>query len=248
MAIIRALLIGLAIGPLAAAADWTTDIALIKDMVVVDKAYIPALMIAKKGDAPHAQAAVEELASSWSDFDSKWQDAVNEEWREGFARIDTLVAEASKLASAPQDLKQAHTALDEIRHVLARLRKKEGIKYFVDFVTTVEDALDEVVPVVAHDKDKPMTSDELDIAEQGLVRAKEAWKVVTSTRIDKTVYRIDIYYMGDYSSTVAEAAMLLDQLTRDIRTDDRAVLAEKIDRLVDRVDHFLEILGSTPGS
>ncbi len=248
MLIIRALLIALAIGPLAAAADWSTDITLVKDMVVVDKAYIPALMITKAGDESRAQAAVDQLAESWAEFESKWKGTVNEEWREGFERIDQLVAESAKLSAAPRDLEKAHAALDEIRHLLARLRKEEGIQYFVDFVTSVEDALEEVVRTVGRDKDKPMTPDELDEAEKALVLAQQGWKIVTSTRLDKRVYRIDIYYMGDVSSTLAEASLLLEELRRDLRTQDRAGLAKKIDRLVNRVEHFLEILGSTPGS
>lgn len=248
MTIVRALLICLAVGPLAAAADWSSDIALVKDMVVVDKAYIPALMITKKGEALDAEAAVDQLAEAWSDFESKWASTVSGEWRAGFARVDELVAESAKHAAAPQNLAKAHVALDEIRHVLSRMREEEGIAYFVDFVTSVEDALEEVVLTVGVDVGKPMTTGELDAAEKGLVAAQERWKVVTSTRLDKRVYRIDIYYMGDVSSTLAEASMLLEELTRDVRTQDRAGLVEKVDRLVNRVEHFLEILGSTPGS
>ena len=248
MVIVRTLLIGLAIGPLAAGADWSTDIALVKDMVVLDKAYIPALMLTKEGDVSRAQAAVDRLADSWATFQSKWKSTVNQEWRAGFERIDELVAESTKRVAAAQDLKRAHAVLDEIRHILARLRKEEGISYFVDFVTSVEDALDEVVRTVGQDKHKPMTSDELDVAEKGLLLAQKRWEVVASTRLDKIVYRIDIYYMGDVSSTRAEGVLLLEELTRDIRTLDRAILAEKVDQLVDRVQHFLEILGATPGS
>ena len=248
MVVIRALMISFVLSSLAAAADWSTDITLVKDMVVLDKAYIPALLIAGEGDVLRAQTAADRLTESWAAFQSKWKSTVNQEWQSGFERIDQIVAESASLTATAQDLKHAYVLLDEIRHIFARLREEADIPYFVDFVTSVEDALQDVIRTVAQDNDKPMTPDELDAAEKGILLAQQRWNVVADTRIDKTVYRIDIYYMGDLSWTRSDGVLLLEELTREVRTLDRAALTEKVDQLLGKVQHFLEILGSTPGA
>ncbi|MFP6584814.1 MAG: hypothetical protein VCD00_19935 [Candidatus Hydrogenedentota bacterium] len=247
MNFLRALMISIAISPLAVAADWSTDVALVKDMVVLDKAYIPALMAVRKGDAARAEEAVEQLDESWGTFQSTWGSEVSSEWRSGFEGIDLLVSESKEFVAA-RDFERAYATLDEIRHAFAELREKEGISYFLDFVTSTETALDEVVRTVSRDLGTPLSPKELDVVETGLLLAQKRWKVVTDTRIDKIVYRIDIYYMGDLASTRSDGTLLLKELTRDARKMERATLAEKIAELTGRVEHFLEILGATPGS
>lgn len=246
MNLIRSLLIILALSPMAVA-DWSTDITLVKDMVVVDKAFIPALLIIRKGDVSQARPALDDLADSWAAFQTKWKNTVNQEWQSGFKRIDQLVTESSRLASTQQDLKRAHSILNEIRRIFAGLREKEGIEYFVDFVSSAENALDVVVQTVGQDKPKPITSSELDIIEKHLLLAQQHWNKVANTRIDKRVYRIDIYYMGDLSLTQSDGVLFLGELTRDVRKLDRAALFEKVGQVVKTVEHYLEILGSTPG-
>lgn len=243
----RNLLISLVLSPLAFAADWSTDIAFVKDMVVLDKAYIPALMAVRKEDVSRAEDAVEQLVVSWGEFQSTWGSKVSSEWRTGFEGIYLLVAESKGLVEAGK-FDRAYAILDEIRHRFSDLRETEDIPYFVDFVTSTETALDEVVRTISRDVSKPLTSEELDVVEKGLLLAQERWKVVTDTRIDKIVYRIDIYYMGDLASTRSDGALLLRELTRDASTMERAALAVKIEELTGRVEHFLEILGATPGS
>jgi hypothetical protein len=242
-----ALLVGLAVSPLATAADWTEDITLVKDMVVLDKAYIPALQMSDAGDPIETKAALDDLETSWDAFQKKWKSTVNQEWQSGFERIDQLVTETVKMPATEQNPKRTHIVLEQIGDILFRLRKKAGIPYFVDLVTSTLDSLDEVVRMVTEKNTGPMASDEIDILENGLLLAEQRWKKVVETPLDKIVYRIDIYYMGDVGGTRAEGTVRLEELTRDVRDLDRAALAEKVERLVYNVEHFLEILGSKPG-
>ena len=224
MVIVRTLLLSLVFAPVSGAANWSSSADLVKDMVVLDKAYVPALVLSREGDLSRAEIAVKRLVDSWGVFQSKWKPNAGAAWRTGFERINALVGESASQVSSAQDLKRAHTVLDEVRHILSRLRRNEGIAYFGDRLTAFDDALDEVKLAVVQDQHLIMSSDELDVSENLLLEAARRWKAVVETRLDKIVYRIDYYGMGEVASYREEGARLLDELLGEARMDRRCAL------------------------
>ena len=248
MAIARAFLMSLVVCSAAIAEDWSTDIALVKDMVVLDKAYIPALLSTRNKDVSRSRESIGQLSESWVTFQLKWHDVVNAEWQSGFRKIDRLIAEVHTLDQEELDLDEAYQKLDAIRHTFAALRLERSIEYFVDFVTATEIALDEVARTAADTKSDSLSSEEVDVVRQQLRIAQDNWKIVAHTRIDKIIYRIDIYYMGDVASTRAEGLVLFEDVIRSVDQLNRTALIEKVTQISKKVEHFLEILGATPGS
>lgn len=247
MIIVRTLLVSLVFAPVSGAVNWSTRADLVKDMVVLDKAYIPALLLSRKGDLSRADIAVKRLVDSWRAFQSKWKPDADDAWRAGFARIDVLIAESARQLSSTQDLGRVHTVLDEVRHVLSRLRKTEGIAYFGDRLTTFDDALDEVKLAVVQDRHLIMSSDELDVSENLLLEAARRWKAIVDTRLDKIVYRIDYYSMGEVASYREEGTRLLDELLDELRHADRGVLAQKVETLDGDFRNLLRLFGEYSG-
>lgn len=246
MYIVRFLLIFTSISSLSFSADWSKDAALVKDMVVLDKAYIPALLMSRDGNVVHSKEAVDELVKSWAIFHTKWKDTVNKDWRKDFEGVDTLLQESVGLVADSQNINQAYPRIDLIRRILGGLRLKQDIPYFLDFVTATENALKDVVRIT--DRNRALTSSEFDIAEKSLLLAQECWNIVADTYFDKILYQIDIYYMGDLGSTRAEGGALFEDLTQNLRILDPSILSKKVERIEYTVRHFLEILSSTPGN
>jgi len=239
----KVVIMSLLITPMAAPKDWTTDMAFIKDMVVLDKALIPALLAARNQNRNETKETTAELSVAWKTFQTEWQSTVNENWNSGFQRIDQIIIDTGR----EETLSRTHKLLNEMRHIMLRLRKKEQIPYYVDLITEVEAPLNEIVRMIGGDTKTPFTADEIDVLENQLLNAQNRWRTLTETPLDKIVYRIDIYYMGDAGGTCAEGTVRLEDLVENVRDMNRATLSQKVDALVSNVQHYLEILGSTPG-
>jgi hypothetical protein len=63
MHIARFLLFFISITSLAVSADWSKDVALLKGMVVMDKAYIPMLLLTRDVDTKSSKDALVELGT-----------------------------------------------------------------------------------------------------------------------------------------------------------------------------------------
>ena len=247
MVIVRTLLLSLVFAPVSGAANWSTSADLVKDMVMLDKAYVPALLLSRKGDLSRADIAVKRLVDSWRVFQSKWKPDAGDAWRAGFDRIEALIAESARQLSSTQDLERVHTVLDEVRHILSRLRRNEGIVYFGDRLTAFDDALDEVKLALVQDRHLIMSSDELDVSENLLLEAARRWKAIVDTRLDKIVYRIDYYRMGEVASYREEGTRLLDELLQELRHGDRRVLSQKVGKVDDDFRNLLRLFGEFGG-
>jgi len=246
MKVLRVVLMLMVLCPVASALEWNKDVQFLKDMVVYDKAFVPTLLHIRRGEIDKARESAKTMVTAWSDFEKKWLDKVNDDWRLGISTVAIRSNTVAELLQFKSD--QSAGAKEEllgIRELLFILRKRVGIEYFIDFVTEVEGAMQQVVESLEGEGE--LGAEEREALWGQVKLAQEGWKKVMGTRIDKIVYRIDIYYMGDFSFTKADVEFLIGDLEKNVRELDRAEVKKRVDEIVSRVEHFLEILGSTPG-
>ena len=65
--------------------------------------------------------------------------------------------------------------------------------------------------------------------------------------MDKIVYRIDYYSMGEFNYSQTEVSRLLEEVIEDLRTEDRMVLADKVEAIRGNFEHLYKLFGEYDG-
>jgi hypothetical protein len=102
------------------------------DMVALDQAYIPVLILSEES-RPETAMAMDELLLRWDRFKQRqaYRSDRDKEWDFDIADIERQILNTQRLVEegAFQD---AHAALEPIREILMRMRQRVGLDYFTD--------------------------------------------------------------------------------------------------------------------
>jgi hypothetical protein len=138
---------------LALALFGSAQAAILDNSIALDAVYIPALSLtnAKPGDtaaAAKARAAMQRLDADWpalraallKDLSGK-APAQAAAARKTLAQVDQALAEARKAMAAGNNA-AAHTALEDVRIDLMKLRSAQGVDYFMDRLTAFHEPME----------------------------------------------------------------------------------------------------------
>lgn len=124
---------------------------ILEAMAVFDRAYIPALVFSDLGKQRETELSLEHLRRSWNDFHLNFYNTkikygvniVDKFWQEDFSRVDALITSAEVLISQHK-LIGVNEQLEPIRIIFMDLRKRNGLLYFLDGLTTFDGLIDEI--------------------------------------------------------------------------------------------------------
>ena len=118
----------------------------IKDFVSFDQAFIPPLALTNQEKVKPSKKAMKILTQNWDAFKAKYYDANPEdpEWKENFDEITRIIDESNKTVDSGQHLMSAHEALEEIRWITLKLRKRSHIDYYLDPLTEFHAYMEEI--------------------------------------------------------------------------------------------------------
>ncbi|HUX41529.1 MAG TPA: hypothetical protein VMV83_10230 [Rectinemataceae bacterium] len=141
-------LTGLALFQGSAEAANAVSADLIPAMVVVDKAYIPALALSGQPDqAAKAKEALAGFITAWKGFKDgpAAGPGFDEKWSRDLEEVDGAIASATDALKVEGDGAKAHEALEAVRITLLEARQRMKVPYFLDYVTLYHNSMEDIL-------------------------------------------------------------------------------------------------------
>jgi len=209
--------------------------AILDNSIALDAVYIPALSLtnAKQGDtaaAAKARAAMQRLDAEWpvlraallKDL-SGMTPAQAVAARKTLAQVDQALAEARKAMAAGNNA-AAHTALEDVRIDLMKLRSAQGVDYFMDRLTAFHEPM-EVLALAGNTlKAQDLTPAKRAEMEKTYAEARALWRSVEQNLPDPKVYQLSEAQQTQFNKGMADVTQALSRLSDALRGTDNAAL------------------------
>lgn len=191
---------------------------LLDEMVLLERAYVPVLALTNQpGKSAESAAAMQRFDRAWGTFRGA---AATREERSLAAVLD----DAEKhLADARRDiaagkLKDAHEALEHLRHAFWKWRAGRGIDYFPDRLTAYHDQMELVAEAATHANERGKLAG-------ALQQARARWDDVTRAQLDAQLHGFDADKQARLRALIAREGETLAKLEALGPGGDAATLA-----------------------
>lgn len=209
--------------------------AILDNSVALDAVYIPALSLtnAKSGDtaaADKARAAMQRLDAGWpalraallQDLSGKTP-AHAAAARKTLAQVDKALA-GSRKAVAAGNFEAAHTALEDVRIDLMKLRVAQGVDYFMDRLTAFHEPLEVLALAGNSVKPQDLTPARRAEMEKTFVEARALWRSIERNLPNPQAYKLSGAQQAQFNKGMADETAALTRLSDALRGSDNAAL------------------------
>jgi hypothetical protein len=209
--------------------------ALLDNSIALDAVYIPALSLtnAKPGDtvaADKARAAMQRLDADWPalraallpDLSGKTP-AQAAAARKTLAQVDQALAESRK-AVAAGTFEAAHTALEDVRIDLMKLRVALGVDYFMDRLTAFHEPMEELAQAGISTPAQELTPARRAAMEEAFARARGLWRGIEQNLPNPQAYHLNEARLAQFNRGMADVTAALSRLSDALRGTDNAAL------------------------
>ncbi len=191
---------------------------LLDEMVVLERAYVPVLALTNQpGKNAESAAAMQRFDRAWSAFRAAAPT------RGDSSLIGVLDESEKHLAQARRDigagqLKEAHEALEHLRHAFWKWRAGKGIDYFPDRLTAYHDQMELVADAATHAAERAKLA-------SALQQARTRWEEVVRVKFDAQLHGFDAARRARLSELMAREGQVLTKLEQLGPGGDAAALA-----------------------
>lgn len=179
----------------------------------LDKAFIPALALTSAEKIKPSAKAMEILQSEWRLFNAAYQDAnlADGQWRADFDLADQAIENASKIVDGGTGLVAAHVVLEQIRLAFWKLRERNGIDYFTDYLTEFHEEMEVIVLAVKGKNPSSLTESDVTKIREHLPSAKAGWERVIAANLNAELFSFSEAQIGQIHALLGkEKAALMD--------------------------------------
>lgn len=224
---------------------------LIRDTVILDRAYIPALILTgrsakdKKADAK-IRLSVAKFSDTWRDYRAKYAglNPSDPYWIKDFDHMDLAVSDALKTASAGHFAK-AHVNLEEVRLTFHLLRKRNRLDYYLDSLTDYHSGMEGVALLLENKKPADLTDADLDNIRSVLAETLRSWTPVTNYSKRVEPFQLGETALRRLDNSVAEGSSILDSLRDALEQGDRQAVLAVSKRLKPNYIGILSLFGNS---
>lgn len=120
-----------------------------KDMVQLDRTYIPILMRSKSVATEDTVALFTAFKNAWGNFYKTYYNATegDEKWKSDLDILAKAVANAEAALTVGESALPAHEELEQVREIFYTLRKRNNISYYLDPLTEFHTAMEVTIDV-----------------------------------------------------------------------------------------------------
>jgi hypothetical protein len=201
--------------------------ALLQDSAVLDRAYIPALMLSNGKNQAKALAAQDAYLIAWEAFAAKQRNVkpANPAWAKMFENIDKANVDA-RAALVAGRLADAHMVQEDVRHELWRQRQAMGLDYQPDRLTAFHETMEDLIASTPGKEPASIGSPQIAVMKDQLGKARTQWQAVKSARWEPTDYGLEGARLESYLAAVAAEDKALDEFTAALDAGDAARIAK----------------------
>lgn len=196
------------------------DVDMARDMVLFDRMYIPALMLTWQGQRTSASHALAELAVHWRGFRARYDDFnPDDSYQDSdFDFIQLMIAEARDMVDQGEDLTEAARILGGVRSVFLRLRRRNSITYFLDYLTAMYEPVKTIHRAAQDQTPESLTIAHVDEMRVALPEALRMWKKVARTSFNSELFGFDQERETQLYACIALEEKALHQLQEILAT------------------------------
>jgi len=156
-----------------------------EDMVALDRAYVPALVLTNRPDAEPARRAIAALRTEWNAFRSRYPVAPPgyspAAWQRATGEVEAAIAAAEKQIAAGKG-PAAHEDLEAVREAMYTLRREAHVAYYMDDLTAFNTAMEHIARAVGGRSAQGLTDSEVAAVRAALPEAEVTWAAVVANR------------------------------------------------------------------
>jgi hypothetical protein len=197
--------------------------ALQDDFARFDRAYVPALALTKMGTREASLEAMKRLTVEWREFLANHGEAIPTDghWQADLAQVGKAIASAETHLAEGQQL-EAHEALEAVREILLETRRRNGIIYYLDYLTEFHTTMEEIVLPLTETTPGKLTSSEIAEVRRLTQKAIRQWEQVKSAPIQLNRFGFDEEKAAQRQQLLQAETRALEQLELALAGDDQA--------------------------
>jgi HPt (histidine-containing phosphotransfer) domain-containing protein len=205
---------------IALAAAGAVRAELVDEMMMLDRAYVPALVLTNQPQKPAAATAesLRRLHAAWAKFQAALPPAERPAYAAAIAESDAKIKEADRLL-AGGSRQSAHDALESVRISFWKARAARGVEYYPDRLTAFHEEM-EVVVDLAENPAADATK-----LKRHLAEASALWSRVEGARFDAARHGFDAEQTARLQALVRKEREILSQLDAAVAAGNRAEVA-----------------------
>lgn len=164
---------------------------LLQAMAEFDRNYIPALSLTNQGQQAQSVNAIRRLRTDWAEFKIRYQDGYgsdNQQWQQDMNAIEEQMTQAQNQINV-NELSEAHESLEKIRFIFMEMRQRNGIEYFMDYLTRFHEPMEEIVMLAAQAENRNPESVKLDILKR-MEPLLSSWNDVRNTELPLELFDV----------------------------------------------------------
>ncbi len=194
-----------------------------KEMIELDRVYIPTLMYTRQEDTNKSREAITKLQIIWEKFNSNnSRDYPDSAWRNTFVHVGGLFARADGLLNTSNDFKAAHEALEEVSVILGEMRTSYELKLFSDYLTDFRRPMEAIVLSVKGLNAETLTDSTVLSLQAITTEAQALWAIVDTLSLDTTLYEVTTIEHKRLKKWIVEESALLKELNEALHADDKS--------------------------
>lgn len=218
----------IAIAGLAVASAAAAD--LHEDMVKLDRAYIPALVITNQPLSPTTRRSMERLREEWNGYRARYPKApagfTEVSWTKADKAIESSIADAEASVKAGKPT-VAHEALERVRDAQYVLRRGNGVSYWMDDFTAFHAAMEEIAGAAAGKNAGTLTDGDVASIRAAMPQAQRTWQALLASRGESARYGVPAGQAEALQRQLDAQTQTLSDLKAALEREDRAEIAAK---------------------
>jgi hypothetical protein len=218
----------IAIAGLAVASAAAAD--LHEDMVKLDRAYIPALVITNQPLSPTTRRSMERLREEWNGYRARYPKApagfTEASWTKADKAIESSIADAEASVKAGKPT-VAHEALERVRDAQYALRRGNGVSYWMDDFTAFHAAMEDIAGAAAGKNAGTLTDGDVASIRAAMPQAQRTWQALLAGRGESARYGVSAGQAEALQRQLDVQTQTLSDLKAALEREDRAEIAAK---------------------
>ena len=201
-----------------------------EDMVNLDRAYIPALVITNQPLSPTTRRAMERLRDEWNGYRARYPKApagfTAASWTAADKAIESSIADAEASVKAGKPT-VAHEALEGVRDAQYELRRGNGVSYWLDDFTAFHAAMEKIAGAAAGKNAVTLADGDVASIRAAMPEAQRTWQALLAGRGESARYGVPSGQADALQRQLDVQTQTLSDLKAALDRGDRAEIATK---------------------
>jgi len=197
---------------------------MLKDMVKFDQVYIPPLAFTSQQKAAPSKMSMKRLNKVWRAFYQAYYNSSKDDvqWKADFDKVKKMISRADSIVNSGENLLEAHEALEGVRITFMNLRQRNGIEYFIDYLTAFHEPMEAIALTAKGKTLETLSEEDISKMKENLPEASSLWGKVESFPFNAGVFGFSLEKERQRKSLVKAERQALNGLSVALESGDKA--------------------------